>query len=39
MRAKRVAGVLIKDLMWEYRLSKASVYRYLTASNDEGQLT
>lgn len=29
MRKKRKAGVLIKDLMREYNLSKASVYRYL----------
>jgi len=30
MRQKRSEGVLIKDLMVEYRLSKASVYRLLT---------
>ena len=29
MRTKRQTGVLIKDLMKEYGLSKASVYRYL----------
>lgn len=29
MRDKRASGVLIKDLMWEYSLSKASVYRLL----------
>ena len=29
MREKRKAGVLIKDLMKAYNLSKASVYRYL----------
>ncbi len=29
MRKKRKAGVLIKDLMKEYDLSKASIYRYL----------
>jgi DNA invertase Pin-like site-specific DNA recombinase len=29
LRAQRAAGVLIKDLMRHYRLSKASVYRYL----------
>lgn len=29
MREKRQAGVLIKHLMKEYNLSKASVYRYL----------
>jgi DNA invertase Pin-like site-specific DNA recombinase len=29
LRAQRAAGVLIKDLQRHYRLSKASVYRYL----------
>ena len=29
MRQKRASGVLIKDLMSEYRISKASVYRLL----------
>lgn len=29
LREKRASGVLIKDLMKEYRLSKASVYRLL----------
>ena len=29
MREKRKDGVLIKDLMKEYNLSKASIYRYL----------
>ena len=29
LRAQRQAGALIKELMREYRLSKASVYRYL----------
>jgi DNA invertase Pin-like site-specific DNA recombinase len=29
LRAQRAAGVLIKDLMRQYKLSKASVYRYL----------
>jgi len=29
MKAKRDAGVLIKDLMREYKLSKASIYRLL----------
>ena len=29
MREKRKAGVLIKHLMKEYNLSKASIYRYL----------
>ena len=31
MRQKREDGVLIKDLMKEYGLSKASVYRLMTA--------
>lgn len=30
MRLKRASGVLIKDIMSEYRLSKASIYRLLT---------
>jgi hypothetical protein len=30
MRLKRTSGVLIKDLMKEFSLSKASVYRLLT---------
>lgn len=29
LRAKRKEGILIKDLMKEYKLAKASVYRYL----------
>jgi predicted transcriptional regulator len=29
LREKRSGGVLIKDLMKEYGLSKATVYRYL----------
>jgi DNA invertase Pin-like site-specific DNA recombinase len=32
LQQKRHDGVLIKDLMKEYDLSKASVYRYLNAS-------
>lgn len=32
MREKRQSGVLIKNLMVEYKLSKASVYRYLEIS-------
>lgn len=32
LNKKRKAGVLIKDLMKEYNLSKASVYRYLEAA-------
>lgn len=32
MREKRASGVLIKDLMSEYKLSKASVYRLLNQS-------
>ena len=30
MREKRKAGLLIKDLMREYGLSKASVYRLMS---------
>jgi predicted DNA-binding protein (UPF0251 family) len=30
MRLKRTSGVLIKDLMKEFGISKASVYRLLT---------
>lgn len=30
LREKRARGVLIKDLMAEYSLSKATIYRYLT---------
>jgi DNA invertase Pin-like site-specific DNA recombinase len=29
LRARRKSGVLIKELMKDYNLSKASVYRYL----------
>ena len=32
LRQKRTGGVLIKDLMKEYKLSKASVYRYLNSA-------
>lgn len=35
MRQKRASGVLIKDLMSEYRISKASVYRLLGANTTE----
>ena len=31
LKTKREAGVKIKDIMKEYHLSKASVYRYLSA--------
>lgn len=34
MREKRNKGVLIKELMTEYNLSKATVYRYLQISAD-----
>lgn len=33
LRQKRKNGVLIKDLMEDYRLSKASIYRYLESKN------
>ncbi|WP_370645743.1 helix-turn-helix domain-containing protein [Ruegeria sp. Ofav3-42] len=32
LRAKRARGTLIKDLMAEYSLSKATIYRYLAES-------
>jgi DNA invertase Pin-like site-specific DNA recombinase len=32
LRQRRQQGVLIKTLMHDYRLSKASVYRYLNDS-------
>ncbi len=35
MRSKRDSGVLIKNLMSEYGLSKASVYRLLNQSNTD----
>ena len=35
LRAQRAAGVLIKDLMRQYGLSKASVYRYLAGTQPE----
>ncbi len=34
LKEKRGQGVLIKDLMKEYNLSKASIYRYLGTTND-----
>ena len=33
MRQKREDGVMIKDLMKEYGLSKASVYRLMAETN------
>ena len=33
MSQKRGEGILIKDLMKDYKLSKASVYRYLSSNN------
>jgi DNA invertase Pin-like site-specific DNA recombinase len=35
MRAKRESGVLIKDLMAEFSLSKASVYRLLQSEKSQ----
>ena len=29
LKAKRQTGILIKELMMEYKLSKATIYRYL----------
>ena len=38
LREKRQTGVLIKNLMAEYKLSKASVYRYLEGkTKDAGE--
>lgn len=37
LRQRRQQGVLIKTLMHDYRLSKASVYRYLNDSCTSGQ--
>ncbi|MCC0179262.1 Hin recombinase, partial [Waterburya agarophytonicola K14] len=34
LRERRKEGVLIKTLMADYNLSKASVYRYLGADDD-----
>jgi DNA invertase Pin-like site-specific DNA recombinase len=34
LKAKREAGILIKDLMATYNLSKASVYRYLSTPTE-----
>ncbi len=36
LRQRRQQGVLIKTLMYDYRLSKASVYRYLNDSCASG---
>lgn len=36
LRNKRADGILIKDLMIDYKLSKASVYRYLEAADASG---
>ena len=35
MRLKRESGILIKNLMSEYGLSKASIYRLLNQSNTD----
>jgi len=35
LKEKRGQGVLIKDLMKEYSLSKASIYRYLSDNGTE----
>ena len=37
LREKRKTGVLIKNLMDEYKLSKASVYRYLEKTDSPGK--
>ena len=33
LKSKRQSGILIKDLMAEYKLSKKSIYNYLDLSN------
>lgn len=38
LKAKRQSHVLIKDLMKEYGLSEANVYRYLNSSFQENRL-
>ena len=38
LREKRSTGVLIKNLMQDYRLSKASVYRYLTEETKKSKV-
>jgi DNA invertase Pin-like site-specific DNA recombinase len=38
LQQRRKQGELIKTLMQEYGLSKASVYRYLNDSNSSSQL-
>jgi len=35
LREKRAEGVLIKTLMSDYKLSKASVYRYLEDAKED----
>ena len=35
LREKRKSGVLIKNLMSEFKLSKASIYRYLREQTKE----
>ena len=35
MRSKRNEGILIKDLMKEFNLSKASVYRLLKVATEQ----
>lgn len=36
LRNRRAQGVLIRELMEDYNLSKASVYRYLKDTEDAG---
>lgn len=38
LQARRKSGVLIKGLMKDYNLSKASVYRYLYNLSDKGSV-
>ncbi len=37
LRQRRAQGILIKTLMADYRLSKASVYRYLGQTEHSGR--
>ncbi len=37
MKEKRITGILIKDLMLEYEISKASVYRLLSEEPIESE--
>jgi len=38
MKERRQSGVLIKNLMQEYQLSKASIYRYLNEETKKSKV-